>query len=119
MDKRLRFMAGLIEPLMVTPGRTPDKNWKFSPSDVRERSYWDDYRQAFDAMLSQTSTRWAPWYVVPANHKWFSRLATAAVLVRALHAIDPQYPAADPAMRDQMLQARAELAAELGTERTG
>jgi PPK2 family polyphosphate:nucleotide phosphotransferase len=95
----------------------PDKNWKFSPSDVRERRHWDEYRQAFDSMLSQTSTKWAPWYVVPADHKWFSRLATAAILVRALAAIKPQYPAADPVVRGQMMQARAELVAELGTER--
>jgi PPK2 family polyphosphate:nucleotide phosphotransferase len=95
----------------------PDKNWKFSPSDVRERRHWDEYRQAFDIMLSQTSTKWAPWYVVPADHKWFSRLATAAVLVRALHAIEPKYPATDPAARHQMMKARAELVAELGIER--
>jgi PPK2 family polyphosphate:nucleotide phosphotransferase len=94
----------------------PDKNWKFSPSDVRERRHWDEYRQAFDIMLSQTSTKWAPWYVVPADHKWFSRLATAAILVRALHAIDPKYPAADPGAREQMMQARAELVGELGIE---
>src|SRR6516164_1738580 len=92
----------------------PEKNWKFSPSDIRERGYWSEYQRAFDDMLSQTSTEWAPWYVVPADHKWFSRLATAAILVRALSAIDPTYPAADPAVRDQMLQARAELMAELG-----
>ena len=95
----------------------PEKNWKFSPSDVRERRYWDDYQLAFEAMLSQTSTKWAPWYVVPADHKWFSRLATAAVLVTALDAINPRYPAADPAVRDQMAQVRGELVAELG--RTG
>jgi PPK2 family polyphosphate:nucleotide phosphotransferase len=92
----------------------PEKNWKFSPSDVRERRYWDDYQQAFDDMLSQTSTKWAPWYVVPADHKWFSHLATAAVLVAALRAIDPRYPAADPSVRDEMTQARTELVAELG-----
>ena len=92
----------------------PEKNWKFSPSDVRERGYWDDYQRAFEAMLSQTSTKWAPWYVVPANHKWFSRLATAAVLVTALDAINPGYPVPDPAVRDQMAQVREELAAELG-----
>jgi len=91
----------------------PEKNWKFSPSDVRERHYWDDYQRAFEAMLSQTSTTWAPWYVVPADHKWFSRLATAAVLVTALDAINPRYPAPDPADADQMAQAREELAAEL------
>ena len=74
----------------------PDKNWKFSPSDVRERRHWEGYQQAFDSMLSQTSTGWAPWYVVLADHKWFSRLATAAVLVTALQAINPRYPDADP-----------------------
>ncbi len=91
----------------------PEKNWKFSPSDVRERQYWDDYQQAFTDMLSHTSTEWAPWYVVPADHKWFSRLATAAVLVTALDAIDPHYPAADPAVAGEMAQVREELETEL------
>ena len=91
----------------------PEKNWKFSSSDVRERGYWDDYQRAFEAMLSHTSTSWAPWYVVPADHKWFSRLATAAVLVTALDAINPQYPDPDPADAGQMAQARTELEAEL------
>jgi PPK2 family polyphosphate:nucleotide phosphotransferase len=97
----------------------PEKNWKFSPSDVSERQHWDAYQRAFEAMLSHTSTDWAPWHVVPADHKWFSRLATAAVLVRALHAIDPHYPAADPAVRGEMLQARDELRAELAAEKAG
>ena len=97
----------------------PDKNWKFSPSDVRERRHWDEYQQAFDIMLSQTSTKWAPWYVVPADHKWFSRLATAAVLVTALRAINPGYPAADPAEREEMTKVRAELAAEPGLAQPG
>ena len=97
----------------------PEKNWKFSPSDVRERQHWDDYQRAFDRMLSHTSTPWAPWYVVPADHKWFARLATAAILVTALRAINPRYPAPAPAMREEMAQVRAELAAELGIERHG
>jgi PPK2 family polyphosphate:nucleotide phosphotransferase len=92
----------------------PEKNWKFSPSDVRERQYWDDYQRAFQAMLNQTSTKWAPWYVVPADHKWFTRLATAAVLVTALDAINPKYPAADPAVAGEMAQVRDKLEAELG-----
>jgi PPK2 family polyphosphate:nucleotide phosphotransferase len=92
----------------------PAKNWKFSSSDVRERRSWDDYQRAFNSMLSQTSTPWAPWYVVPADHKWFSRLATAAALAVALSAIDPQYPAVPAAERKQMAQVRAELVAELG-----
>jgi PPK2 family polyphosphate:nucleotide phosphotransferase len=94
----------------------PEKNWKFSASDVRERRYWDDYQQAFDEMLTRTSTRLAPWYVIPADHKWFSRLATAATVVHALHTINPEYPAADPAAAEEMAQARSELAAELTAE---
>jgi PPK2 family polyphosphate:nucleotide phosphotransferase len=90
----------------------PEKNWKFSPSDVKERHYWDDYQRAFGEMLSHTSTEWAPWYVVPADHKWFTRLATAAVLVTALDAINPRYPDPDPAVRDEMAQVRTELEAE-------
>jgi len=97
----------------------PEKNWKFSPSDVRERQYWEDYQRAFEAMLSRTSTKWAPWYVVPADHKWFSRLATAAILVTELRAINPEYPAADPAVRDEMAQVREELAGELGLRGSG
>ena len=84
----------------------PEKNWKFSPADVRERGYWDDYQRAFEEMLSHTSTEWAPWYVVPADHKWFTRLATAAILVTALDAINPRYPDPDPAVRDEMAQVR-------------
>ena len=91
----------------------PEKNWKFSPADVRERGYWDDYQRAFEEMLSHTSTEWAPWYVVPADHKWFTRLATAAILVTALDAINPRYPDPDPKVADQMAQVRTELEAEL------
>jgi len=94
----------------------PGKNWKFSPADIRERQYWDSYQLAYEQMLSRTSTEWAPWHVVPADNKWFSRLATAAVLVQALAAIDPHYPAADPAVRDEMLRARAGLVTDLGTD---
>jgi hypothetical protein len=70
-------------------------------------------------MLSHTSTRWAPWYVVPADHRWFSHLASAGVLVTALSAINPRYPAADPAERDHMAQVRAELVAELAAAQPG
>jgi PPK2 family polyphosphate:nucleotide phosphotransferase len=93
----------------------PEKNWKFSASDVRERRHWDEYQRAFDKMLSRTSARWAPWYVVPADHKWFTRLAAAAVVVQTLRAINPGYPAPDPAAAEQMAQVRAELVADLGS----
>ena len=92
----------------------PAKNWKFSPSDINERRYWDQYQQAFDDMLSQTSTEWAPWFVVPADHKWFTRLATAAVVVGALAEIDPQYPRVDPGVRREMALARAALLRQIG-----
>lgn len=91
----------------------PEKNWKFAPSDVRERHYWDDYQRAFGKMLSHTSSEWAPWHVVPADHKWFARLATAAILAQAFIDIDPQYPQVDPSFRRHMADARADLAAEL------
>ncbi len=88
----------------------PAHNWKFSPSDLAERQHWGEYQQAFSEMLSNTSTEWAPWYVVPANHKWFARAATASVLVNALDEIDPQYPKLDTATRALMADARRELA---------
>jgi PPK2 family polyphosphate:nucleotide phosphotransferase len=91
----------------------PEKNWKFEPSDIRERHYWDDYQRAFAKMLSHTNTEWAPWYVVPADHKWFARLATAAILAQALIDIDPQYPRVDSAVRQRMTEERAALEAEL------
>ena len=92
----------------------PERSWKFSPSDVRERSHWDDYQVAFNQMLSRTSTDWAPWYIVPADHKWFARLATSAVLVQTLATIDPQYPTVDDAARRRMAGVRTELVADVG-----
>ncbi|HTX01137.1 MAG TPA: PPK2 family polyphosphate kinase [Acidimicrobiales bacterium] len=89
------------------------KNWKFSDADIAEHRYYDDYQAAFSAMLSETSTRWAPWHVVPADHKWYARLATSAVLIEALDKLDPQYPKIDPAVQARMLAARPDLEAEL------
>jgi len=90
----------------------PEKNWKFSASDVRERRYWDDYQHAFSDMLSHTSTEWAPWHVIPADHKWFARICAAAVIAQALIEIDPRYPVPDQAARQELLRAKAELEAE-------
>lgn len=87
----------------------PSKNWKFSPSDVRERHFWDDYQRAFGEMLNHTSTEWAPWYVVPADHKWFTRLATAAVLISTLADIDPRYPEVADEVRQDMASVRDAL----------
>ncbi len=72
----------------------PDHNWKFSAADIAERGRWDDYQRAFSEMLSHTSTEWAPWWVIPADRKWFDRVAAAAVIGRALAELDPRYPGA-------------------------
>src|ERR1700683_4327225 len=93
----------------------PEKNWKFSAADVTERSFWDDYQQAFSEMLTQTRNEWAPWYVISADHKWFARIAAGAVLVRTLMEIDPQYPTVDP----QKLRALKEAGAELEAQAPG
>jgi PPK2 family polyphosphate:nucleotide phosphotransferase len=91
----------------------PEKNWKFSSADARERLRWDDYQEAFSHMLSATSTEWAPWYVIPADRKWFARVCAAAVLAHTLIEIDPQYPTVSEDARLQLLTAKGELEAEV------
>jgi len=90
---------------------TPDKNWKFSMADVHERSHWDDYERAYDDVLRHTSTEAAPWYVVPADHKWFSRLIVAEILAATLLDIDPQYPTITDDQRAELAEARRALEA--------
>ena len=90
----------------------PDKNWKFSAADMRERQRWDDYQDAFSEMLSATSTPWAPWHVIPADHKWFARLCSAAVLADALIGIQPQYPEVSGEQRERLLVIKGELEAQ-------
>jgi len=90
----------------------PDHNWKFSAADVAERQHWDAYQHAFSEMLSHTSTEWAPWWVIPADRKWFGRVAAAAVIGRALAELDPRYPVPDAAAREELRRARAELEGE-------
>jgi PPK2 family polyphosphate:nucleotide phosphotransferase len=89
----------------------PERNWKFSPADVTERRNWDAYQQAFAEMLSNTSTAWAPWYVIPADDKPFARLAAGAVILDALLQIDPRYPRVSDAVRAAFVDARVELLA--------
>jgi PPK2 family polyphosphate:nucleotide phosphotransferase len=90
----------------------PEKNWKFSAADISERQYWDQYQSAYSEMLTHTSTAWAPWHVLPADHKWFTRICAAAVLAQALIELDPRYPAPSETARQDLLRARAELEAE-------
>jgi PPK2 family polyphosphate:nucleotide phosphotransferase len=90
----------------------PDKNWKFSPNDVKERRYWDRYQSAYERALEATSTDCAPWYVIPADHKWFMRTAIADVIVAKLESLGLAYPHLDAAAADLLAQVRAELERE-------
>jgi hypothetical protein len=87
----------------------PEKNWKFSAADLRERQFWDDYQRAYADMLSNTSTEWAPWYVIPADHKWFARIAAAGTIVNALMELDPQFPVLDRRARRELTKLRGAL----------
>src|SRR5438874_5307300 len=88
---------------------TPEKNWKFSAADVRERACWDDYMTAYEEMIAGTSSSHSPWYVVPADNKWYTRLVVAAAIVDTLHELKLAYPKVDPEKRKQLQAARAEL----------
>ena len=88
---------------------TPEKNWKFSAADVRERECWDDYMKAYEEMIAATSTKRSPWYVVPADNKWYTRLVVAAAIVETLEDLNLSYPAVDPEKRKQLRAAQAEL----------
>jgi PPK2 family polyphosphate:nucleotide phosphotransferase len=90
----------------------PEKNWKFSAADVKERAYWDAYMRAYEEAISHTSTKWAPWYVIPADQKWFTRLAVAAILIRELEKLRLAYPQVSKERRVEMAEARTLLEAE-------
>ena len=102
-EQRLRFLKRL---------EVPEKNWKFASGDIRERAFWDDYQAAYSEMLSNTSTEWAPWYVIPADRKWFARIAAAAVIAHTLIELDPRYPTVSEAQKQDLAAAQAELEAE-------
>ena len=91
---------------------TPDKNWKFSAADIRERTFWDDYQQAYEDAIQHTASEHAPWYVVPADHKWFTRLVVAQVIVDRLKKMDLQYPKVSGEQRKALSEARQQLAKE-------
>jgi PPK2 family polyphosphate:nucleotide phosphotransferase len=102
-EQRVRFLRRID---------LPDHNWKFSAADVAERERWDDYQRAFSEALSHTSSEWAPWYVIPSDHKWFARIAAASVLVHALMEIDPRFPSVSDQERQAQLKVRRQLEAE-------
>jgi PPK2 family polyphosphate:nucleotide phosphotransferase len=102
-EQRIRFLRRID---------LADHNWKFSANDIKEREYWDKYQTAFSQMLSATSTPWAPWYVVPADRKWFARLCVSAVLAHTLIELDPKYPKVSAEAREQLQVAKGKLEAE-------
>jgi len=87
----------------------PEKNWKFQLSDVREREYWDEYMQAYETMVRNTASKHAPWFVVPADNKWFTRLVVAATVIDALQALGLALPKVDAKRRAELRTARAAL----------
>ena len=102
-EQQKRFLARLDEP---------EKHWKFSGSDVRERAHWDEYMKAYDAMIRATATPHAPWYVVPADNKWFTRLVVAAAVVEAMESLHLHYPKVDKKKRAELAGARELLMQE-------
>lgn len=99
-EQRKRFLARLD---------TPEKNWKFSEADVRERAHWNEYQKAYEEMIQQTASKEAPWYVVPADNKWFTRLVVSAAIVEAMAALKLSYPSVDAAKIRELAAARKSL----------
>ena len=90
----------------------PEKNWKFSPSDVLERKFWGDYMEAFEQAIRATASKHAPWFVVPADNKWFTRLVVEAAIVDAVGSLGLAYPKLDAAKQKELMAARTTLAHE-------
>ncbi|HEY9627268.1 MAG TPA: polyphosphate kinase 2 family protein [Coleofasciculaceae cyanobacterium] len=90
----------------------PEKNWKFSAGDVRERARWNDYMDAYEDVFNHTSSEWAPWYVIPADRKWFTRLAVLAIINHQLKALNLQYPTFNEAHRQELIASKQMLESE-------
>src|SRR5579863_10208893 len=99
-EQKRRFLARLDEPA---------KNWKFSEADIHEREYWDDYQKAYEDMIRNTATKHAPWFVVPADNKWFTHLVVSAAIVEALEELDLCFPKVDAAKQKEIQAARKVL----------
>jgi len=102
-EQRLRLLARLEDPR---------KNWKFSESDLAERRLWDDYMHAYEKAIAATAAPRAPWYIVPADHKWFAHVVVVAALIEALEGLKLSYPKLEPAQQELLNRARAELQAK-------
>jgi PPK2 family polyphosphate:nucleotide phosphotransferase len=93
---------------------TPEKNWKFSASDAKERMFWDQYMDAYEDMFNHTSTEWAPWHIIPADHKWFTRAAVAHIFAKKLKSLDIAYPEPAAEHKKELAKAREMLEQEDG-----
>ena len=102
-EQKRRFLSRIEEP---------DKNWKFSVQDAKERTFWDDYMEAYEEAMSATSTKDAPWYVVPADHKWFTRLAVAAIIWQTIADLNLKFPKVTPEKMKELHEVRRLLLAE-------
>ncbi|HEV8202429.1 MAG TPA: polyphosphate kinase 2 family protein [Candidatus Polarisedimenticolia bacterium] len=102
-EQRSRFLARL---------ERPEKNWKFSAADLKERGYWKDYMRAYEDAIRRTATKRAPWYVIPADHKWFTRLVVAAALIATLEELDLHFPKVDKAKRRELRTVREKIEQE-------
>ena len=107
-EQRRRFLSRIDEA---------DKNWKFSIADAKERRHWDEYMHVYEEMLEHTSTEHAPWYVVPADNKWFTRLAVAAVLWQTMADLDLRFPRVTEQKKQELQEVRRLLLAEDGAKR--
>jgi len=103
-EQRKRFLERLDKP---------EKHWKFSPADVGERSQFAAYMSAYEDMIRHTSTEWAPWHVIPADRKWFTRLVVSAAIIDAIQSLDPRFPEVDPAVRAEFKKVKEQLEAEV------
>jgi PPK2 family polyphosphate:nucleotide phosphotransferase len=101
-EQRRRFLERL---------ENPEKNWKFSANDLKEREFWDDYMEAYEDMIRHTATEDAPWYVVPADNKWFTRVVVAAAVVSTLDSLDLAYPKVGPEKLKALAAAKRALLA--------
>jgi len=99
-EQKKRFLARLDDPT---------KNWKFSESDLKEREHWDDYQGAYEDMIRHTATKHAPWFVVPADNKWFTRLVVGSIVVETLKELDLSYPVVSAAKHRQLAEVRKQL----------
>ena len=102
-EQKKRFLARLDRP---------EKHWKFSAADIRERGFWNDYMHAFEEAIQATATQHAPWFIVPADNKWFTRLVVGAAIVEAVENLDLSYPKVDAQKKKELASARAALARE-------